>query len=87
MSGSGKFVSGLLIGTGIGVVAGMLLAPSSGLQLRTNLMHRSKKYSRQAVDAVRQYLENVRQGRVRGENLSRQETEEMLDRLNQTPNA
>ncbi len=87
MSGSGKFIGGLLIGTGIGVLTGMLLAPSSGVQLRTNIVHRSRRYSRQAVDAVRQYLENVRQGRVRGEDLSTQETEEMLDRLNRTSNS
>jgi gas vesicle protein len=56
----GKFVSGLIIGTTIGLVAGLLAAPSEGKTTRRNIIKKSRGYSQQAIDAVRQYLENLK---------------------------
>jgi gas vesicle protein len=87
MNGTGKFIGGLLIGATAGVITGLLIAPTSGTQIRQNLMKRSRVYSQQAIDAVRQYLENIKQGKIKGDTiLSNQETEEMLNRLKARPN-
>ncbi len=60
MSATSKFFGGFLLGTAVGVVTGMLLAPTSGTQARKNIVTKSKVYSQQAIDAVRQYLENMK---------------------------
>jgi gas vesicle protein len=62
---SGNFFGGLLIGTAVGIVTGLLIAPTSGTQTRKNIVQKSKAYSQQAVDAVRQYLDNMKQGKGR----------------------
>jgi gas vesicle protein len=75
---AGKFFGGLLIGTAVGLTAGLLIAPTSGNQTRRNIVRRSRAYSQQAVDAVRQYLESLRQGRPKtGKSMS---AEELLSR-------
>lgn len=82
MKGTGKFVGGLLLGTALGMAAGILIAPTSGLQIRNTIIRRSKKYSSQAVDAVRQYVDAIRHGRIKGDpGLVRQDTDELLNRL------
>ena len=60
---SGNFLGGMVIGAAVGLVTGLLIAPSSGNQTRRNIVRRSRAYSQQAVDAVRHYLDTVRQGR------------------------
>jgi len=86
MNGSGKFFGGLLIGTAVGLVTGLLIAPTSGNQTRKNIVQKSKVYSQQAIDAVRQYLENIKQGKVKGDTaLSSRETEDLLNSLKERP--
>ena len=86
MDGSGKFFGGLLIGTAVGLVTGLLIAPTSGNQTRKNIVHKSKVYSQQAIDAVRQYLENIRQGKIKGDTaLTSRESEDLLNSLKERP--
>jgi gas vesicle protein len=82
MSGSQKFLGGLLVGTAVGLVTGLLIAPMSGTQTRRTIVSKSKVYSQQAIDAVRQYLESIKTGKVKGDTaLTNKESEELLNRL------
>jgi gas vesicle protein len=82
MSGSQKFLGGVLVGTAIGLVTGLLIAPMSGTQTRRTIVSKSKVYSQQAIDAVRQYLENIKMGKVKGDTaLTNKESEELLNKL------
>jgi gas vesicle protein len=60
MKASAKFLSGFLIGTTVGLATGLLIAPVSGNQTRRNIVRKSRVYSQQAIDAVRQYLKQSR---------------------------
>jgi gas vesicle protein len=71
MSASGKFFGGFIIGTAVGLATGLLVAPVSGNQTRRNIARKSRVYSQQAIDAVRQYLNTMKQ--------SRSKTSETLD--------
>ena len=67
---AGKFFGGLMLGTAVGLATGLLIAPTSGNQTRKNIVKKSKAYSQQAVDAVRQYLDNLKQGKVKATDTS-----------------
>jgi gas vesicle protein len=87
MSGTGNFIAGILVGAAAGLVTGLLIAPTSGNQTRRNIVQKSRVYSQQAVDAVRHYLENIRQGKVKGDTaLSSSESEALLSQLKRTTN-
>lgn len=73
-----KFLGGFVLGAAAGLVAGLLIAPSSGSQTRKNLISRSRNYSQQAIDAVRQYLES--KGGTRKEEYG-VDTEELLEQI------
>jgi gas vesicle protein len=73
-----KFFGGVVLGTAIGLVTGLLIAPTSGIQTRRNIVRRSRDYSQHAVDAVRQYLDNMKQGKGAGERSI--SAEELLNR-------
>ncbi|HEY0769935.1 MAG TPA: YtxH domain-containing protein [Sphingobacteriaceae bacterium] len=64
---AGKFLGGLILGTAVGLATGLLIAPTSGNQTRRNIVRRSKVYSQHAIDAVKQYLDNIKQGKARME--------------------
>lgn len=83
MSASSKFLGGFVFGTAVGVVTGLLMAPSSGNQTRRNIMNRSKVYSQQAIDAVRQYLENIKKQGKNLEETAYEKGKEVLDKLNE----
>jgi gas vesicle protein len=83
MSASSKFLGGLLVGTAVGVVTGLLMAPTSGTQTRKSIVRKSKVYSQQAVDAVRQYLEGLK-NKSKGEGYAA--NQELIDRLERDAN-
>ena len=47
MNANGKVVLGFLIGTAIGTVTGLLLAPTTGLRARKNINKKAKKLVKQ----------------------------------------
>lgn len=49
-SGAGGFAAGLLAGAGVGVVAGLLLAPEKGTAMRRKVTESAKKYGDQVND-------------------------------------
>ena len=75
---AGKFLGGFVLGTAVGLAAGLLIAPTSGNQTRRNIVRRSKVYSQHAIDVVKQYLEDVKQGKGKFE--SSISADELLNR-------
>lgn len=47
MKTNGKIILGFLLGTAIGTVAGLLLAPTTGFRTRKNLNKKAKKFVKQ----------------------------------------
>ena len=82
---STKFFTGLFIGTAVGLATGLLLAPASGNQTRRNIVRRSRAYSQQAIDAVRQYLDNIKQGKFKPSDTSIS-AEELVRQYRAQPN-
>jgi gas vesicle protein len=70
-----NFLGGILLGSAIGVVSALLLAPDSGKRTRKKLKKKSRKYSKDAVQAVRQYL----MGRKKNAAKNEQEEEDEID--------
>jgi gas vesicle protein len=52
MNASGKIVLGFLLGTAIGTLTGLLLAPATGLRTRKNLNKKAKKIVKQLESMV-----------------------------------
>lgn len=44
MKTNGKMILGFLLGTAIGMVTGLLLAPATGLRTRKNINRKAKKF-------------------------------------------
>jgi len=83
MNVSSKFIGGLVFGTAIGIVTGLLMAPNSGNQTRKNIVKKSRVYSQQAVDAVRQYLETLKNAKSKQGESIYNSSQELLERLKQ----
>ena len=62
MNTSLKVVGGVLLGAAIGAGIGLLVAPSSGRKSREFLTKKSKKYSREALDAATEYIDGLKKG-------------------------
>jgi gas vesicle protein len=73
-NGGANFLGGILLGSAIGVVSALLLAPDSGKRTRKKLKKKSRKYSKDAIQAVRQYLMGKKRNASKG-----QEEEEEVD--------
>lgn len=57
--GSGAFLMGLLAGTVLGAGLGMLFAPKTGTELRSNLTDAANRWQRTAADTYQQATERV----------------------------
>jgi gas vesicle protein len=55
-----KVINGILVGAAIGAGLALLFAPSSGDKTRKFLTKGSKKYSRQALEAVSAYIDDLK---------------------------
>jgi gas vesicle protein len=64
--GSGAFLMGLLAGTVLGAGLGMLFAPRTGLELRSQLSDQAGKLRNTASDAYQQVSDKVTQFAERG---------------------
>ncbi|PZR40768.1 MAG: hypothetical protein DI538_03225 [Azospira oryzae] len=60
MNSTLKVVGGVLLGAAIGAGIGLLVAPSSGKRNRDFITKKSKKYSRQALDAAAEYIDDLK---------------------------
>jgi gas vesicle protein len=52
MNTTAKIITGLLIGTVIGAVTGLLMAPASGKKTRKDITRKSKKIAKQVAGYV-----------------------------------
>ncbi len=68
--GIGKFLGGMLIGTGIGVVTGILVAPRSGKETRSILKKSAKQIPILAEKAWEETLERLQDAIVAGKEAS-----------------
>jgi gas vesicle protein len=55
-----KVVSGVLVGAVIGAGLALLVAPAAGDKTRNLIKNKSKKYSKQAIEAVSAYIDNLK---------------------------
>jgi gas vesicle protein len=55
-----KIVGGVLLGAAIGAGIGLMVAPQKGDQMKSLLKKKSKKYSRQALEAASSYLDGLK---------------------------
>ncbi len=60
MQSQKSLIGGVLIGGAIGVVAGLLLAPSSGQQLRKKIARKTRDMKEDMVDSVSETIDTVR---------------------------
>lgn len=60
MQSQKSLIGGVLIGGAIGVVAGLLLAPQSGQQLRKKIARRTRDIKDDMVDSVSETIDTVR---------------------------
>lgn len=68
--GIGKFLGGMLIGTGIGVITGILVAPRSGKETRSLLKKSAKQIPLLAEKAWEETLERLQDAIVAGKEAS-----------------
>ncbi len=59
MDNRGDFLAGVIVGTVIGAVAGILFAPASGRETRTRIAEKGKDVKDQAVDTARAKKEEI----------------------------
>ena len=55
-----KVVGGVLLGAAIGAGIGLLVAPQKGDQVKNLLKKKSKKYSKQALEAASAYIDGLK---------------------------
>jgi gas vesicle protein len=60
MQSQKSLIGGVLIGGAIGVVAGLLLAPQSGQQLRKKISRRTRDLKDDMVDSVSETIDTMR---------------------------
>jgi gas vesicle protein len=68
--GIGKFFGGMLIGTGIGVITGILVAPRSGKETRSMLKKSAKQIPILAEKAWEETLERLQDAIIAGKEAS-----------------
>lgn len=61
-AGAGGFTAGLLAGAGVGVLAGLLLAPEKGKAMRRKVTESAKKYSDQVTNQVSDWTNKINIG-------------------------
>lgn len=62
-SGNGRFVLGVLFGALVGAVAGVMFAPKSGLEIRSDLADRGEVWRKIAEELGYALLEHARPGK------------------------
>ncbi|HEY5826340.1 MAG TPA: YtxH domain-containing protein [Cyclobacteriaceae bacterium] len=55
-----KVVGGVLLGAAIGAGIGLMVAPAKGEQMKGLLKKKSKKYSKQALEAASAYIDGLK---------------------------
>ncbi len=59
MDNKGDFLAGVIIGTVLGAVAGILFAPASGRETRARIAEKGRDVKEQAVDTAKEKKEEV----------------------------
>jgi len=55
-----KVVGGVLLGAAVGAGIGLMVAPTRGAKLQGLLKKKSKKYSREALEAASAYIDGLK---------------------------
>lgn len=76
-----KVVNGVLVGAVIGAGLALLLAPASGNNTRNLLKTKSRKYSKQALEAVSAYIENLKRNYNEQSESNAEEGDSSIDTL------
>ena len=60
MNGKGDFLAGVIVGSVVGAVAGILFAPASGKETRERISEKGKEVKEVAVDKAREKSEELK---------------------------
>lgn len=69
--GTGKFFGGMVLGTAIGVITGILIAPRSGKETRALIKKSAKQIPRLAEKAWDETLERIQDAIIAGQEASK----------------
>jgi gas vesicle protein len=86
MSTTMKVFNGVLVGAVIGAGLALLMAPAAGDKTRTLIKDRSKKYSKQALEAVSAYIDNLKRNYKEEQESNAVEGGSSIDLVNESVN-
>jgi gas vesicle protein len=86
MSTTVKIINGVLVGVVLGASLALLMAPAAGNKTRNLIKNKSRKYSKQALEAVGAYIDSLKKNYNEQEDRNANEGNSSIDFSNESVN-